>query len=144
MTYSSVAARLLTDIVLEKASPYIELFDPNRIKPIAGFTNFVKENVDVAKHLITGLFSKEKIHALADIAPGEGKVIQIEGHTLAIYKDEAGEVHTLNSRCTHLKCTVSWSLAEKCWECPCHGARYDADGKVLTGPADMDLQKIIL
>ena len=144
MTYSSVAARLLTDIVLNKESPYIELFDPNRIKPIAGFTNFVKENIDVAKQLITGLFSKEKIHALADIAPGEGKVIQIEGHTLAIYKDEAGEVHSLNPRCTHLKCTVSWSLAEKCWECPCHGARYDANGKVLTGPADMDLQKIIL
>jgi Rieske Fe-S protein len=144
ITYSSVAARLLTDIVLEKENPNIELFDPNRIKPIAGFTNFVKENADVAKQLITGLFSKEKIHALADIAPGEGKVIQIDGHTLALYKDEAGEVHTLNSRCTHMKCTVNWSLAEKCWECPCHGARYDADGKVLTGPADMDLQKIIL
>lgn len=144
MTYSSVAARLLADIVLEKENPYIELFDPNRIKPIAGFTNFVKENVDVAMQLITGFFSKEKIHALADIAPGEGKVVQVEGHTIALYKDEAGQVHTLNSRCTHLKCTVNWSLSEKCWECPCHGARYDADGKVLTGPADMDLQKIVL
>lgn len=144
ITYSSVAARLLSDIVLNKENPYLKLFDPNRIKPVAGFTNFVKENIDVAKKLITGFFTKEKIHELADVAPGEGKVVQVEGHTLALYKDESGEVHALNPRCTHLKCTVSWSLAEKCWECPCHGARYDINGKVLTGPADMDLEKITL
>ncbi|THU32519.1 FAD-dependent oxidoreductase [Niastella caeni] len=144
ITYSTVAARTLTDIVLNKENPNIQLFNPNRLKPIAGFTNFVKENVDVAKQLITGFFTKEKIHALADIAPGEGKVVHVEGHIIALYKDEAGELHSLNPRCTHLKCTVSWSLAEKCWECPCHGARYDFNGKVLTGPADMDLQKIKL
>jgi glycine/D-amino acid oxidase-like deaminating enzyme/nitrite reductase/ring-hydroxylating ferredoxin subunit len=144
ITYSHVAAQLLADLVLEKENEYIEVFDPNRIKPVAGFSNFMKENIDVAKELITGFFTKEKIHALADIAPGEGKIVQIEGHTVALYKDEAGEVHALNPRCTHLKCTVSWSLAEKCWECPCHGARYDANGKVLTGPADRNLEKIIL
>jgi len=144
ITYSHVAAQLLSDMVLEKENEYIDLFDPNRIKPVAGFTNFVKENIDVAKELITGFFTKEKIHELADIAPGEGKIVRIEGHTVALYKDEAGEVHALNPRCTHLKCTVSWSLTEKCWECPCHGARYDANGKVLTGPADRNLEKIIL
>ena len=139
-----MAAQLLSDLVLDKENDYIDLFDPNRIKPIAGFTNFVKENIDVAKELITGFFTKEKIHELADIAPGEGKIVRIEGHTVALYKDEAGEVHALNPRCTHLKCTVSWSLTEKCWECPCHGARYDANGKVLTGPADRNLEKVIL
>jgi Rieske Fe-S protein len=142
ITYSHVAARLLSSIVLDKESPYIKLFDPNRIKPVAGFTNFVKENVDVAKQLITGFFSKEKIHELADIAPGEGKIVQHEGHTLALYKDEAGEVHTINPRCSHMKCTVNWNLTEKTWDCPCHGARYDANGIVLTGPADINLEKI--
>jgi glycine/D-amino acid oxidase-like deaminating enzyme/nitrite reductase/ring-hydroxylating ferredoxin subunit len=144
ITYSQVAAQVLSDMVLDKENEYIDLFNPNRIKPVAGFTNFVKENIDVAKELITGFFTKEKIHELADIAPGEGKIVQIEGHTVALYKDEAGEVYALNPRCTHMKCTVSWSLTEKCWECPCHGARYDANGKVLTGPADRNLEKIIL
>ncbi|MCS3797431.1 FAD-dependent oxidoreductase [Niastella sp. OAS944] len=144
ITYSHVAARLLSSIVLNIESPYIKLFDPNRIKPIAGFTNFVKENVDVAKQLITGFFSKEKIHELADIAPGEGKIVKHDGHTLALYKDEAGQVHAINPRCPHLKCTVSWNLTEKTWDCPCHGARYNANGEVLTGPADMDLEKINL
>jgi glycine/D-amino acid oxidase-like deaminating enzyme/nitrite reductase/ring-hydroxylating ferredoxin subunit len=144
ITYSHVAARLLGSIVLDVESPYIKLFDPNRIKPVAGFTNFVKENVDVAKQLITGFFTKEKIHALADVAPGEGRIVQHEGHTLALYKDEAGQVHTINPRCTHLKCTVNWNISEKTWDCPCHGARYDANGHVLTGPADIDLEKINL
>ena len=144
MTYSTAAARVLSDIVLNKENPHIKLFDPNRIKPIAGFTNFVKENVDVARQLITGFFTKEKIDALADIAPGEGKIVQVEGHTLALYKDETGQVHTINPRCTHLKCSVVWNLSEKSWDCPCHGARYDANGKVLTGPADRDLEQINL
>jgi Rieske Fe-S protein len=31
---------------------------------------------------------------------------------------------------------------EKSWDCPCHGARYDIEGKVLTGPATRGLEKI--
>ncbi|WP_205511223.1 FAD-dependent oxidoreductase [Longitalea arenae] len=144
MTYSTVAARILSDIVLNKENPGIKLFDPNRIKPVAGFTSFVKENVDVAKQLITGFFAREKIDAIAEIAPGEGKIVQLEGHTVALYKDESGQLYAINPRCTHMKCTVAWNITEKTWDCPCHGARYDASGKVLTGPADKDLEKINL
>jgi hypothetical protein len=43
-----------------------------------------------------------------------------------------------------MKCTVHWNTAEKTWDCPCHGARYDWEGKVLTGPADRDLEIIEL
>jgi len=144
MTYSNVAALLLTDLILNKSNKYTELFDPNRIKPIAGFANFIKENADVAKHLITGLFSAEKLESLSGISPGEGKIVKFEDHTIAIYKDEARNLHALNAKCMHMKCTVSWNNAEQSWDCPCHGARYDCDGKVLTGPSDRDMQVLKL
>ena len=144
MTYSNVAALLLTDLILNKSNKYTELFDPNRIKPIAGFANFIKENADVAKHIITGFFSAEKLESLSGISPGEGKIVKFEDHTIAIYKDEARNLHALNAKCMHMKCTVSWNNAEQSWDCPCHGARYDCDGKVLTGPSDRDMQVLKL
>ena len=54
-------------------------------------------------------------------------------------KDEAGRVHERSAACTHVKCIVDWNTAEKSWDCPCHGSRFDPYGKVLNGPAIDDL-----
>lgn len=44
--------------------------------------------------------------------------------------------------CTHMGCVVSWNSAEKSWDCPCHGSRFDHEGKVIHAPAIKDLEKI--
>lgn len=144
ITYSHIAARVLTDLVTTGESEYKDLFSPSRIKPIAGFTAFVQENADVVKEFVTKRLAAEKITGLSDLAHGEGKVVKLEGDTLALYKDEAGAIHALNPVCTHAKCIVGWNSAEKSWDCPCHGARFSVDGEVLTGPARRGLEKIEL
>jgi glycine/D-amino acid oxidase-like deaminating enzyme/nitrite reductase/ring-hydroxylating ferredoxin subunit len=142
MTYSSVAALLLKQMILNKESPYIKLFDPNRIKPVAGFTTFLKHNVDVLKNFFGKWFDKEKLEEFVELAPGEAKVTKYDGEKIALYKDERGELHAVNPICTHMKCSVAWNNAEQSWDCPCHGSRFSFEGKVLTGPADHDLEKI--
>jgi glycine/D-amino acid oxidase-like deaminating enzyme/nitrite reductase/ring-hydroxylating ferredoxin subunit len=144
MTNSHIAAMLLTDMITGKKNEYEGLFNPNRIKPVAGFNEFVKEAADVVGKLIGGVFPKEKIDALVQLAPGEARVVKYEGHTLALYKDEQGALHAVNSACTHIKCNVNWNTAEKSWDCPCHGSRFSYDGTMLTAPARKDLEVIAL
>jgi glycine/D-amino acid oxidase-like deaminating enzyme/nitrite reductase/ring-hydroxylating ferredoxin subunit len=142
ITYSHIAAIILRDLITTGNSKYASLFAPGRIKPVAGFTEFVKENADVVAQFFGKRFSKSQLTSLADIAPGEGKVVKYEGESLALYKDEGGELHAINPVCTHAKCIVGWNSAEKSWDCPCHGARYSIDGVVLTGPARKGLEII--
>ena len=142
MTYSHIGAMLLTSLIVEGNSKYEKLFSPGRIKPIAGFTNFVKENADVVKEFVGKLFSRDRLESLADLAHDEARVVKYEGKSIAIYKDATGKVHGINPTCTHAKCTVGWNTAEKSWDCPCHGARYSADGEVLTGPAIKGLEVV--
>ena len=42
-------------------------------------------------------------------------------------------------RCTHFGCLLNFNVAERTWDCPCHGSRFDIDGNVIEGPAVKDL-----
>lgn len=142
MVYSSVAALTLAGMILQKETPYEKLFDPNRIKPVAGFTNFIKHNADVIKQFAGKWFYHEELETLSGLAPGEGKVVLFNKQKVAVYKSTDGKLYAVNPICTHMKCEVKWNSAEKSWDCPCHGARYRYDGSLLTGPADHPLEVI--
>ena len=43
-------------------------------------------------------------------------------------------------RCPHLGCALKWNAAERSWDCPCHGSRFDAEGGVIDNPATGDLK----
>lgn len=144
MTYSHVAAKVLTDRILDRENPYKELFSPSRIKPIAGFADFIEHNADVVRHFIGKWFSTEKLNEAVALAPGEGQVVIFNGSLIALSKDSDHSLHAVSPACTHMKCSVTWNVAEQSWDCPCHGARYSPDGKVLNGPASKDLESVEL
>ncbi|MNJ62022.1 Cytochrome b6-f complex iron-sulfur subunit 1 [compost metagenome] len=51
------------------------------------------------------------------------------------YKDAEGRLFIVDTTCTHLGCEVEWNDAERSWDCPCHGSRFNYKGEVLEGPA---------
>lgn len=144
ITYSHIAAITLTDVITKGDSEFKKLYDPNRLKPVAGFSNFVKENADVVKEFFKKRFSVSNIKEVAELAPGEAKLVKYEGESIALYKDESGNLHAIDPVCPHAKCLVDWNSAEKSWDCPCHGSRFSFDGDLLTGPARRGLDMIEL
>lgn len=143
MMLGSIAAKILSDLVRKRPNKYAGLFSPSRIKPMDGFSEFAKENADVAYHFVADRFNFKETDSLKRLRPGSGKLVEVDGQKIAAYRDEQGQIHTLSPVCTHAGCIVNWNSAERTWDCPCHGARYDIDGRVLTGPATKDLGAIV-
>ena len=139
MTSGTVAAMILCDQVQGIDNPYAELYDATRIKPFAAAKEFVRENVDFPTHLVGDRLRRHD-HPAASLPAGEGAVLTIGGERLAVYRHPAGELHALSPVCTHLGCLVNWNTAEKSWDCPCHGSRFDPSGQVLNGPAVANLE----
>jgi glycine/D-amino acid oxidase-like deaminating enzyme/nitrite reductase/ring-hydroxylating ferredoxin subunit len=138
ITHGAIAGILLSDLIAGRDNPWATLYDPAR-KPLKAPSarEFVKENLNVA--LQYGEFMLPGAQA-DSIEPGEGAVVRRGVRRVAVYVDEAGARHECSAVCTHLGGPVNWNRAEKSWDCPCHGARFDPYGRVLTGPATRDLE----
>lgn len=67
-----------------------------------------------------------------DLKQNDGKVIEQNGEKIAVFKDDSGKVTKLSAVCTHMGCIVDWNGKEKTWDCPCHGSRFNKEGKLLT------------
>lgn len=142
MTWGTISGHIISDLILGKQNRFSELFDPCRMKPIAGFTEFVKENADVAYHFVVDRFKAEDIETFRELGKDEGKVVEYEGEKLAVYKDREGIITALNPTCTHAGCTVAFNSEEKSWDCPCHGGRFDLEGRVICGPPMAHLKPV--
>lgn len=142
MTFGTLAGLMISDDILGKENKFKDLFNPSRIKPIAGFKEFVKENSDVAWRFIKDRISSDNLSSLQEIENGQASLITHDGKKIAVYKDEQGNLHALQATCTHAGCIVNWNAEEKSWDCPCHGGRFDIDGHVLAGPPKTKLQKV--
>ncbi|MEC5156120.1 FAD-dependent oxidoreductase [Chryseobacterium sp. MP_3.2] len=144
MTFGTLSAMMISDCIIGKANKYEKLFNPSRLNVKAGIADTLKETADAVFHLIADKFTAEKIENLEQIKNGEGKTVSLQGKTLSVYRDESGKLFAVKSSCTHMGGTIGWNKTEKSWDCPCHGARFDIEGKVLNGPATVDLEKIEL
>lgn len=135
ITYGTLAAMSLADAVLGIRSPWTDLYDATRVKPVAQSRQYLTENVDFPTHMVTDRFAKGDVKQYQEIPMGEGRLVREQGRMLAVYRDPRGTFHVRSAVCPHLGCHVRWNKAERSWDCPCHGSRFDIEGAVLNGPA---------
>ena len=138
MTHGTIAGMLLTDLINGRENPWAELYDPAR-KTLSAVADYAKENLNVMAQY-TELATPGDVESADDIAPGDGAIIRRGLTKVAAFRDEDGKLHEHSAICAHLGCVVRFDPAEKTWNCPCHGSRYDArDGHVVNGPANKGL-----
>lgn len=95
---------------------------------------------------MTGSMAAAKI--LADMVMGrENEFAQVFSPHRSILKPQLlvnGFEATVNlltpttKRCPHLGCALKWNKAEHTWDCPCHGSRFEPEGKLIDNPATGD------
>ena len=58
-----------------------------------------------------------------------------------VKQPKEGQVIAISATCSHLGCIVTWDEEQKIFKCPCHNGRYDAQGRVISGPPPRPLKR---
>ncbi|PLT30295.1 FAD-dependent oxidoreductase [Peribacillus deserti] len=141
MTNGTNAALLMRDLVIGADNPYEEVFTPRRFNPNPSIMNFIKDNANVAKHLVEGKLDKPN-HTIEEVGIDEGHVVTVNGKRAGAYRDKNGELFLVDTTCTHMGCELNWNRGDRTWDCPCHGSRFAVNGDVIDGPAKNPLKKV--
>ncbi|MFO0615988.1 MAG: FAD-dependent oxidoreductase [Polyangiaceae bacterium] len=135
ITHGAIAGLLLADLLAGRDNPWAKLYAPSRIKDVA---QILRDDVGAILPYADWVKPGGDDD---DIPRGEGAIVRERGALLAVYRDEEGALHRCGAACPHLGAVVRWNAAEKSWDCPAHGSRFDARGAVLCGPANADLKR---
>lgn len=132
LTNGTLSGMMIADLITSGKCKFESLYSRTR----SDFTSSLKKAFVGTVNPIIELI-KSKLEGSQDIEglkPGEGRVIRFDGKKAGIYMDENGDVTILNITCTHMGAELNFNSAEKTWDCPAHGGRFNTDGKLLEGP----------
>jgi nitrite reductase/ring-hydroxylating ferredoxin subunit len=144
MTFGTLGGMIVADLIDRRENRWAGLFDEKRAHIRGAITRFVTENVDYPKHMIKDRVARMDVEGkeALEVARGEGKILSLDGRKAAVFRDDSGRLIAVSPVCTHMQCDVAWNAAEKTWDCPCHGSRFDTDGSVINGPAREPLHEL--
>ncbi|RJQ76615.1 FAD-dependent oxidoreductase [Pseudonocardiaceae bacterium YIM PH 21723] len=141
LAMGAVAGQILADRIAGADNPHADLFSPHRIS-LSSVPTLLRQNVKVAADLVGDRLVPPDRAAPETIALDTARVLPDGlGSKKGVYRDKSGMVHAVSLRCTHLGCLLRFNGAERSWDCPCHGSRFDVDGTVLEGPATRPLDR---
>ncbi len=136
----TLAGMVLSDLISGRANPWAEPFNPNRVTLRSG-PQLAQMNAKVAADFVGDRLRPGQVRSVDEVPRGEARVLRRGTRRTGVYRDENGAVHAVSLRCTHLGCLLRFNGAERSWDCPCHGSRFDVDGAVLEGPAVDPLER---
>jgi glycine/D-amino acid oxidase-like deaminating enzyme/nitrite reductase/ring-hydroxylating ferredoxin subunit len=139
LTFGTAAAMIISDAILGRKNPWAELFDTDRTVLRHGLWDYLKENTSYPYYKIRDRFAGAESRSLRTVKRGHGQIVDRNGTMVAAYRAPNGALAVRAATCTHMGCVVVWNDAERTWDCPCHGSRFETTGEVVSGPAESPL-----
>ncbi len=133
MTNSAVCADIICDTLLGRENAYASLFSPQR-RIRGGIADYAINAVTTLTDVILGYF-RITSKSVYDIPQGRGAVVRYNGKKRAVYRDNNDKLYVIGSMCPHMHGELKWNASANCWECPCHGSRFDKYGNIINEPA---------
>jgi nitrite reductase/ring-hydroxylating ferredoxin subunit len=140
MTNGTVGAMIIADAILGNDNEWREAFDSTRVDLHRSLGVVGSQGLSTVKSVVGERIATLAAPGVESLAPGVGAVVRVGRHAVAAYRHDDGTVDAVSPRCSHLGCIVHFNAAERTWDCPCHGSRFDLKGHVIDGPATDDLQ----
>ena len=132
--------------------PYIGRFSGRR--PYwyiaSGFGKWGMTSAMVSARILTALITGHDCPEADIFSPGRHFTVQaakelavhgaytVKGLTKHLLPSGKG---TIIPNCPHMGCRLEWNPDEESYDCPCHGSRFDREGRLIDGPAQTDCKK---
>lgn len=146
ITTSNVSSKIITDMITKKNNPYIKIYNSTRFKPIKNRKELFNMVKQASSSMLINKFkikhNDNNIDVINTLKNDCGKIIKINGNLIGIYKDKNSKIYAVSPICSHLGCLLHFNDLDKTWDCPCHGSRFDFNGKNLYNPASKNLEVI--
>lgn len=66
----------------------------------------------------------------------------VSAQSVYVSRTAGGQLEVLSAICPHLGCSVSWQKGQDEFVCPCHGGRFEPDGKHIYGPPPRAMDRL--
>lgn len=129
------------DPITLDGAPYIGHYSKRtpHIYVATGFNKWGMTGAMVSAMLLGDMLLGRKPHYAEAFSPHRSMIkpqLFINGAETAL-----GFITPRGKRCSHLGCALKYNKQEKSWDCPCHGSRFEKNGRVLDNPANKDIKE---
>lgn len=143
MTNGVAAALALAARIEGGEMAWSQIFDPWTRRELGGLPGAAVANAEVGLSLTSGwLRPLARAGRRPEPEEGEGATAYDRPGAPSATSHVDGVDRRVSGVCTHLGGVVRWNDAERSWDCPLHGSRFDADGSVLEGVATCGLRRL--
>ncbi|MBQ8766568.1 MAG: FAD-dependent oxidoreductase [Clostridia bacterium] len=120
--------------------PYIGRYSPKipNVLVATGFNKWGMTSSLVAAEILSDMVINKK-NEYEELYTPSRSVITPQ-FAVNLFESAVGILTPSKKRCPHLGCALKWNSAEHTWDCPCHGSRFNENGKLVEKPATDDLK----